>query len=106
MALRISERIDHAPRVVAVEPDAAQVAAIVNNLTWTTFTTVVLGTEDAFLEISGSGSLQPEDGLAGRRVDATGEYVTCEAPTLEVARRLLEACASKQSGWQDLVAWE
>ena len=104
LVLRVGQGADQ-PRVVAVAPDAAAVESVMRSLDWSRFTMVILGTDgDHFLEVS--GSVQPEDGLFARVVEASEECVARDAPDLDVALTLLQAYATGAPHWRDVVEWE
>ena len=105
MLLVVHEPPGHEARVVATNPDAAEIATTIKTMPWSDLTFVVLRTDENNW-IEGSGSLKPEDGLSARYMVNGEEHVAAQAPSsLDELVALLQSYSKGDGRWQQLIEW-
>lgn len=106
LVLEVHEPPNHAPRIVATNPDATAIKRAIEGLKWDDITFVVLKYDDDNW-IEGSGSLRPDDGLSARYVEGGNEYISARPPeSLDEIVRLLESYRSGDGRWRAMIEWQ
>jgi hypothetical protein len=106
MVLEVLETAGGKQQVVAANPDAETIARVVQGLSWSDITFVVLKKdENNYLE--GSGSFNPNDGLSATYMEDGVEHVSRYSPkSLQVIVALLTSYRSGDGKWRTMIEWD